>query len=463
MSQRFPDTFLWGGAMAANQVEGAWQEQGKGPSTSDLLPYGVFGKQVERKPGDAYIKDVAIDFYHRYPQDIQLFAEMGFNVLRISVAWSRIFPQGDEDKPCEAGLAFYDRLFDEMAKYSIQPLVTLSHFEMPWGLVKNHGGWGNRKTIDFFIRFAETVFRRYANKVKYWLTFNEINMSLHAPLTGVGLPENSSKQEIYQAIHHQLVASGLAVKACHQIVPQGKIGNMLLGGLLYPLSCKPDDMLEALQRNRDWQFFGDVQVRGCYPAYMTRFFREQGINLTITDQDKVSLNQSVDFVSFSYYMTGCVSTDADRERRRGNVLDMIPNPYLPSSEWGWQIDPQGLRLLMNILYDRYQKPLFIVENGLGARDKVEDDGSINDDYRIAYLNDHLVQVREAIDDGVEVWGYTSWGPIDLVSASRAEFSKRYGFIYVDRDDEGHGTLERKRKKSFWWYQKIIHSNGMLLT
>ncbi|KAB8313652.1 6-phospho-beta-glucosidase [Erwinia endophytica] len=462
MTQRFPDTFLWGGAIAANQVEGAWQEGGKGLSTSDLQPQGIFGERVERQPGDYGIKDLAIDFYHRYPQDIKLFAEMGFTVLRTSIAWTRIFPNGDETQPCEAGLAFYDRLFDEMAKYNIAPLVTLSHYEMPYGLVKNYGGWGNRKTIDFFEHYARTVFERYKNKVKYWLTFNEINMSLHAPFTGVGLPEDSSKQDVYQAIHHQLVASARAVKACHQIVPDGKIGNMLLGGLLYPLSCKPEDMLEALQKNREWLFFGDVQVRGYYPAYMSRFFRDQGITLDISEQDKVELRQPVDFISFSYYMTGCVAADENQEQRRGNILDMVPNPHLPSSEWGWQIDPLGLRLLMNELYDRYEKPLFIVENGLGARDKVESDGSINDDYRIAYLNDHLVQVREAIDDGVEVLGYTSWGPIDLVSASKAQLSKRYGFIYVDRHDDGQGTLERKRKKSFYWYQQVIQSNGASL-
>lgn len=459
---RFPQTFLWGGAVAANQVEGAWQEDGKGVSTSDLQPQGIFGARVERQPGDFNIKDVAIDFYHRYPEDIKLFAEMGFTVLRISIAWTRIFPQGDETQPCEAGLAFYDRLFDEMAKYHIAPMVTLSHYEMPYGLVKNYGGWGNRQTIDFFERYARTVFQRYQHKVKYWLTFNEINMSLHAPFTGVGLPEESNKQAVYQAIHHQLVASARAVKACHEIVPEGKIGNMLLGGLLYPLTCRPEDMLETLQKNREWLFFGDVQVRGAYPAYMARFFKQQGITLAITEQDRAELRQPVDFISFSYYMTGCATADKTSDRARANILDMVPNPHLPASEWGWQIDPQGLRLLMNELYDRYQKPLFIVENGLGARDKPEADGAINDDYRIAYLNDHLVQVREAIEDGVEVWGYTSWGPIDLVSASKAEFSKRYGFIYVDRDDRGKGTLARSRKKSFWWYQEVIKTQGASL-
>ncbi|WP_338502529.1 6-phospho-beta-glucosidase [Erwinia aphidicola] len=460
MTQRFPQRFLWGGAVAANQVEGAWQTDGKGISTSDLQPQGIFGQRVERKDGDFGIKDLAIDFYHRYPEDIKLFAEMGFTVLRTSIAWTRIFPQGDETQPNEAGLAFYDRLFDEMAKYNITPLVTLSHYEMPFGLIQKYGGWGSRQTIDFFVNYAKTVFERYKHKVKYWLTFNEINMSLHAPFTGVGLPEESGKPAVYQAIHHQLVASARAVKACHDIVPEGKIGNMLLGAMLYPLTPDPADVMETLQQNRDWLFFGDVQTRGYYPAYMQRFFKQQGITLDITEQDRLDLRAEIDFISFSYYMTGCVTTDEEQnQKERANILNMVPNPHLASSEWGWQIDPQGLRYLMNVLYDRYQKPLFIVENGLGARDTVEADGSINDDYRIAYLNDHLVQVREAIEDGVEVLGYTCWGPIDLVSASKAEFSKCYGFIYVDRDDQGNGTLARTRKKSFYWYQNVIKTHG----
>ncbi|MFI3311696.1 6-phospho-beta-glucosidase [Ewingella allii] len=463
MTQRFPDGFLWGGAVAANQVEGAYLADGKGLSTSDLQPQGIFGEIKQRVPGDFGIKDKAIDFYHRFPEDIKLFAEMGFTVLRTSIAWTRIFPQGDETQPNEAGLAFYDRLFDEMKKYGITPLVTLSHYEMPYGLVANYGGWGNRKTIDFFENYARTVFKRYQHKVKHWLTFNEINMSLHAPFTGVGLAAESSKQAIYQAIHHQLVASARAVKACHEIVAGGQVGNMLLGGMLYPLSCKPADVLETQQQNRDWLFFGDVQVRGYYPAYMKRFFKQHQIELEITPEDIATLKQTVDFISFSYYMTGCVTTDPEQNQAaRANILNMVPNPHLASSEWGWQIDPVGLRYLMNELYDRYQKPLFIVENGLGARDQVEADGSINDDYRIQYINDHLVQVREAIADGVEVMGYTSWGPIDLVSASKAEFSKRYGFIYVDCDDQGKGTLERRRKKSFYWYADIIKNHGATL-
>lgn len=459
----FPDDFLWGGAVAANQVEGAYLEDGKGLSTSDVQPQGVFGPVVERVAGDSGIKDVAIDFYHRYPEDIKLFAEMGFSCLRVSIAWTRIFPNGDEQTPNEAGLAFYDRLFDELAAHDITPLVTLSHYEMPWGLVKQYGGWGSRETIGFFERYARTVFARYGEKVKLWLTFNEINMSLHAPMTGVGLPETSSKGEVYQAIHHQLVASALAVKACHEIIPDAKIGNMLLGGLMYPLTCRPDDVLEALQENRAWQFFGDVQCRGAYPGYMLRFFRDGGIQIDITDADREALKSTVDFISFSYYMTGCVTTDeALNQQARGNILSMVPNPHLASSEWGWQIDPVGLRTLLNVLWDRYQKPLFIVENGLGAKDKPDADGVVQDDYRISYLNDHLVQVREAIDDGVEVMGYTSWGPIDLVSASKAELSKRYGFIYVDRDDSGKGTLARSRKKSFYWYKEVIATKGASL-
>lgn len=463
MKHAFPDNFLWGGAIAANQVEGAYLTDEKGLSTSDLQPYGIFGDIVPRVNGDSYVKDVAIDFYHRYPQDIALFAEMGFKCLRISIAWTRIFPQGDEEQPNEAGLAFYDRLFDEMAKYNITPLVTLSHYEMPYGLVKNYGGWGNRKTIGFFEHYARTVFQRYQHKVKLWLTFNEINMSLHAPFTGVGLERESSKSEIYQAIHHQLVASAKAVAALHQIIPDGRIGNMLLGGLMYPLTCKPADVLETLQQNREWLFFGDVQVRGYYPSYMGRYFKQHGISIEITAEDKLALKETVDFISFSYYMSGCVTTDEKlNHQARGNIMNMVQNPHLASSEWGWQIDPVGLRILLNELWDRYQKPLFIVENGLGAKDELDANGNIEDDYRIDYLNDHLVQVSEAIEDGVEVMGYTSWGPIDLVSASKAELSKRYGFIHVDRDDSGHGSLERRRKKSFYWYRDVIQSNGETL-
>ena len=464
MKIEFPQDFLWGGALAANQTEGAYREDGKGLSTSDMLPQGIFGPVVTRQPGDFSIKDIAIDFYHRYPEDISLFAEMGFTCLRVSIAWARLFPHGDEQQPNEAGLAWYDKLFDELARYGIQPLVTLSHYEMPWGLVRNYGGWANRQLITFFERYARTVFTRYRSKVKLWLTFNEINMSLHAPLTGVGLQGDVSQREIYQAIHHQLVASGLAVKACRQLIPDARIGNMLLGGLIYPLTCKPEDVFASLQENRRWQFFGDVQCRGRYPGYIQRYFREQNITLRTEPSDFEALSHTIDFISFSYYMSGCVTADASQaEKLRGNILDMVPNPHLESSEWGWQIDPVGLRTLLNTLWDRYQKPLFIVENGLGAQDRPDANGQINDDYRIRYVNDHLVQVWEALNDGVEIMGYTYWGPIDLISASKAEIAKRYGFIYVDRHQDGSGTLNRSRKKSFYWYRDVISSRGATLS
>lgn len=458
---RFPDNFYWGGAIAANQVEGAWDKDGKGITTSDVQPKGIFGG-VTTKEGDiSSIKDVAIDFYHRYPEDITLFSEMGFTCLRVSIAWARIYPEGDELTPNEAGLAYYDRLFDELNSHGISPMVTLSHYEMPWSLVTKYNGWANRALIGFFVNYAVTVFERYKDKVKLWLTFNEINMSLHAPLTGVGLPEGSSLQAIYQAIHHQLVASAIVVGKCHDIISDAKIGNMLLGGLVYPLTCHPDDVLKTMNENRAWLFFGDVQCRGEYPGYMRRYFSDNDVTLDITDEDRVHLkNNPVDFISFSYYNSGCATTDEDTiEKSRGNILSMISNPQLPVSEWGWTIDPTGIRILLNMLWDRYQKPLFIVENGLGARDVLNDDFTVNDDYRISYLNNHLYQVSEAIKDGVDVMGYTSWGPIDLVSNSTAQLSKRYGFIYVNRNDDGTGDLARYKKDSFSWYQDVIRSNG----
>ncbi|HDU8586001.1 TPA: 6-phospho-beta-glucosidase [Vibrio alginolyticus] len=456
---KFPEHFLWGGAIAANQVEGAYNLGGKGLSTSDMLPNGILSPHQTREERTPGIKDVAIDFYNHYPEDIALFKEMGFNCLRLSLAWSRIFPNGDELEPNEEGLAFYDKIFDELAEHNIQPFVTLSHYEMPYALVENYGGWGDRRVIEFFERYARTVLERYKDKVKLWLTFNEINMSLHAPFTGVGLQEDTNEQEIYQAIHHQLVANAKAVKLCQQIVPNGKIGNMLLGAINYPYTCNPDDVLAAMHENNKWLFFGDVQTRGQYPGYMKRYFRENGIEIQMEAGDLEEIaSASVDFISFSYYASGCASADP-KQKEVGNIVDSVPNPYLEKSQWGWLIDPKGLRVLLNFLHDRYQKPLFVVENGLGARDEIDENGEIQDDYRIAYLNDHLVQAHEAILDGVELMGFTSWGPIDLVANSTAEMSKRYGFIYVDRHDDGQGTLERKRKKSFFWYQDVIRTSG----
>jgi len=465
----FPDGFLWGGATAANQIEGAYDEDGKGYSVQDVMPKGISGPRSEQPTPDN-LKLIGIDHYHRYAEDIALFAEMGFGVYRFSIAWSRIFPKGDETEPNEAGLAFYDRILDELDKHGIEPLVTISHYETPLHLAEQYGGWTNRELIGFYERYARTLFERFGARVKYWLTFNEINSLLHAPFMsgGIPIPEGGvPEQQLYQAMHHELVASARATRIAREVAPDAKVGCMVLSMPIYPLTPSPDDAVAVMEADHGNLVYGDVHTRGAYPGYFLRTLREKGIELDITDQDRDDLTNTVDFVSFSYYMS--IAETADPEKKvagRGNLMGGVPNPTLPASEWGWQIDPVGLRLVLNQFWDRWQKPLFIVENGLGARDQlVEVDGekTVVDDYRIAYLNDHLVQVGEAIEDGVEVLGYTSWGCIDIVSASTAQLSKRYGFIYVDRNDDGTGSLDRYRKKSFGWYADVIRSNGASLT
>ncbi|MFS0795229.1 glycoside hydrolase family 1 protein [Microbacterium sp. 1P10AE] len=465
----FPDGFLWGGATAANQIEGAYDEDGKGLSVQDVMPRGISGPRSERPTPDN-LKLVGIDHYHRYAEDIALFAEMGFSVYRFSIAWSRIFPNGDETEPNEAGLAFYDRVLDELEKHGIEPLVTISHYETPLHLAEAYGGWTNRALIGFYERYARTLFERYGSRVKYWLTFNEINSLLHAPFMsgGIPIPEGGVPQsELYQAMHHELVASARATRIAREVAPEAKVGCMVLSMPIYPLTPSPVDAVAVMDADHGNLVYGDVHTRGEYPGYFLRTLREKGIALDITDEDRDDLKNTVDFVSFSYYMS--IAETGDPEKRataEGNIMGGVPNPTLPASEWGWQIDPVGLRLVLNQFWDRWQKPLFIVENGLGARDQlVEVDGekTVVDDYRIQYLNDHLVQVGEALQDGVDVLGYTSWGCIDIVSASTAQLSKRYGFIYVDRNDDGSGTLDRYRKKSFHWYGDIIRTNGASLT
>ena len=464
MTTAFPDGFLWGGATAANQLEGAHDADGKGLSIQDVMPRGVAGPPTD-EPTPDNLKLVGIDHYHRYVEDIALFAEMGFTVYRFSIAWSRIFPNGDEETPNEPGLAFYDRLLDELERHGIEPLVTISHYETPLHLATTYDGWIDRRMIGFYERYARTLFERYGHRVRYWLTFNEINSVLHAPLLSGGIwtpRERLSEADLYQAIHHELVASASATRIAREVNPELRVGCMLLAMPIYPLTPDPHDVLQVLHADHGNLAFGDVHVRGEYPGYLLRSLRDKGIVLDITDEDRQTLrNHTVDFVSFSYYMSICESAGGG-EAGLGNILGGVRNPKLPASEWGWQIDPVGLRIVLNQFWDRWGKPLFIVENGLGARDElVEVDGvkTVEDDYRIAYLNDHLVQVREAIADGVDVLGYTWWGPIDVVSAFTAQLSKRYGFIYVDRDDDGTGTLARYRKKSFGWYRDTIASNG----
>lgn len=460
----FPKDFLWGGATAANQCEGAYLEDGKGLSIQDIMPKGIKSAPTS-EPTEDNMKLVAIDFYHRYKEDIKLFAEMGFKVFRLSIAWSRIFPNGDDKEPNEEGLKFYDRVFDELEKYGIEPLVTISHYETPLNLAKKYDGWRCRDLIDFYMNFCEVIFKRYNGRVKYWLTFNEINSVLHQPLMSGGImtpKENLSLQDLYQAIHHELVASAKAVKLAHEIMPTAKVGCMILAMPTYPLTPKPEDVLAAMQGEQKNYFFADIHVRGAYPKYLDSYLESQGVKIEMADGDVEALKNTVDFISFSYYVSVCESAQK-MEQGEGNLIGGVPNPYLKASDWGWQIDPVGLRIVLNQFYDRYQKPLFIVENGLGAVDELikDENGNftVDDSYRIDYMKQHLIQVKKAIEDGVEIMGYTSWGCIDLVSASTAELKKRYGFIYVDRNDDGTGTLERYKKKSFYWYKKVIESNG----
>jgi len=463
----FPDGFLWGGATSANQLEGAYADGGKGLSIQDVMPQGLMTPPTEGPTPDN-LKQLGIDFYNRYAEDIALFAEMGFKVYRFSIAWSRIFPNGDDAEPNEEGLAFYGRVLDELEKHGIEPLVTISHYETPLNLARKYGGWTNRDLIGFYERYCEVLFSRFGSRVKYWLTFNEINSVIHAPFLSGAIPtprEELTDSELYQAIHNELVASARATRLAREIMPGAQVGCMILALPVYPLTPSPNDVVKAMSASHASYAFGDIHCRGEYPGYLLRFFRDNGIELDITEQDKEDLKNTVDFVSFSYYMSVCESADSAAESGPGNIMGGIPNPTLEASEWGWQIDPQGLRVVMNDYWERWQKPLFIVENGIGAKDLlVEVDGvkTVQDDYRIDYMNDHLVQVREAIADGAQVMGYTSWGCIDVVSASTAQLSKRYGFIYVDRNDDGTGTLDRYKKKSFGWYQDVIESNGATL-
>jgi len=483
--RRFPEGFLWGGATAANQVEGGWNEGGKGWSVSDcarahfdtdVTNYKAHNtittadiEEAMAHPEDEvnYPKRHASDFYHHYKEDIKLFGDMGFKVYRMSIAWSRIFPNGDDEVPNEEGLAFYDAVFDECKKYGIEPLVTMSHYEPPLNLVLKYNGWYSREVIDMFTRFVETICTRYKDKVKYWLTFNEVDSMIRHPYTTGGLiedrfPGKNFEEVIFQAMHHQFVASALATKLCHQIIPGSMVGCMLTKLTYYPFTCKPEDVLEAQQMMRSTYCYSDTQVFGEYPAYLLSRFKNKGIHIKKeTGDDEIMKAYPVDFVSFSYYMSSCAAHNQEGlDVTAGNTITAVKNPYLQSSDWGWQIDPLGLRYTLNILHDRYpHTPLMVVENGFGAFDKVEEDGSIHDNYRIDYFREHIRCMGDAIEDGVPLIGYTTWGPIDLVSAGTGQYAKRYGFIYVDRHDDGTGDFSRSRKDSFFWYKKVIESDG----
>lgn len=483
--RQFKDDFLWGGATAANQFEGGWKEGGKGLSTADVTRFKPdvdvedMQKQWEITSADIeeairtqdstyYPKRHGSDFYHHYQEDIALMAEMGFKVFRMSIAWSRIFPRGDEETPNEEGLAFYDRVFDELHKYGIEPLVTMSHYEPPLAFVTEYDGWYSRESVTFFTRYVTAICNRYKDKVKYWLTFNEVDSVIRHPFMTGGLIEDhfpsheAFEQAIYQAMHHQFVASALATKICHETIPGSKVGCMLTKLTFYPYTCRPEDVLKAQQDMRATLAFADVQVFGRYPAYLKALYKKKNIVLKKeTGDDEILGSYPVDFISFSYYSSSCSAADTTGlDVAEGNTCAAIKNPYLKASAWGWQIDPVGLRISMVDLYDRYRLPLFIVENGLGAQDVPETDGSIQDDYRIHYMQEHIKTMYDAVtEDGVELMGYTCWGCIDLVSNSSNQMSKRYGMVYVDCDDYGNGTFNRKKKKSFDWYKEVIATNG----
>lgn len=480
----FGKDFLWGGAVAANQCEGAFLEDGKGLSIADMMLGG--NVETPRTFCPYILKDhfypshMGIDFYHRYKEDIKLFAEMGFKSFRTSINWARIYPNGDDEYPNEAGLAFYDDVFDELKKYDIEPIVTLCHYEIPWAMAQKYGGFYNRKSIDLFVKYAKTCFERYKDKVKFWITFNEINAGTidKGRYNGLGLIEDidlNRKEPIYktdlldvpqkrwEALHNEFVASAKAVIEGHKINPDFMIGCMICHITWYPLTCNPLDELAAQKQDMMFNdFCGDVQVNGKYNPIALRQLEKEGIDLSfITTKDKEILKKgTVDMYTFSYYMSNCISVDPNAEKIKGNLQGGIKNPYLKVSDWGWQIDPQGLKWTLIKLASRYPDvPIMIVENGFGAVDKVEKDGSIHDPYRIEYLKEHIKAMLEAIDNGVPLIGYTTWGCIDIVSLGTGEFHKRYGFIYVDKHDDGTGTMERKKKDSFFWYKHVIETNG----
>ena len=472
MPTGFPPDFMWGGAVAANQCEGAWQAEGKGWCVADINRFRD-DVALEKKYNEeltsqdvafamtdktgVYPKRGGIDFYHTYKQDLKLLSGTGMNSFRTSINWSRIYPLGDDAQPNEAGLRFYDELIDEIIANGMQPVITLSHYEMPLHLTTAYTGWYSREVVDFFVRYCETIFTRYQHKVKYWIVVNQINLIIHESFNHLGIAADkvqNLKQAKYQGVHNEMVACAKATRIARKINPAFRIGMMFCDGISYPATCKPQDILATCRRNQMEYFFGDVLLRGKYPGYAWRYFDEQQIRLQFYPGDEEALTHTADFMALSYYYTRISDADSVKKSKTAYA-----NPYIQASAWGWGIDPLGLRTKLNLYWDRYQVPIMIAENGIGAVDKPDQQGKIADDYRIAYLQAHVEQLKEAIKDGVKVMGYYPWGPIDIVSCSSSEMAKRYGFIYVDLDNYGRGSGRRSLKKSYYWYQQVIASNG----
>ena len=476
MNRELPKDFLWGGAIAAHQAEGAWNIDGRGPSIADVMTAG--GNGIPRKitkgvvEEEYYPNHEAIDFYHRYKEDIQLFKELGLKCLRTSISWSRIFPTGQEETPNEQGLKFYDDLFDECLKNGIEPVVTLSHFEIPYAIYEDFGGFANKAVIPLFVKFAQCVFDRYKDKVTYWMTFNEINNQadgqepVHVWTNSAMIIEDDQDKEalVFQAGVNELIASAWAVNEGKKINPNFQIGCMMAYVPIYPYSCAPEDMIASVKANERRFFYSDVHVRGEIPTYTEKYWEQKGLTIEISEKERQILRQgTVDYIGFSYYMSGTITTLPDVEGRQTEDIPsakLVKNPYITASDWGWPIDPVGLRYVLNTVYQRYDLPLFIVENGFGAYDQLTDSNEIHDDYRINYLREHIEQMKKAVvEDGVPLIGYTPWGIIDIVSFGSGEMEKRYGMIYVDKDNIGNGTLQRLKKDSFAWYQQVIETNG----
>ncbi|WP_167630412.1 glycoside hydrolase family 1 protein [Listeria valentina] len=478
MEQKFPADFLWGGAIAACQAEGAFQEGGRGLAVSDVSFYDekldrkdlsrhrkMTSEDIEKAIQDQgtrhYPKRHGIDFYHHYAEDIALCAEMGFTVFRFSIAWSRVFPTGEETTPNPEALSFYDRVIDEIVRHGMKPLVTLSHFEMPLALTENYNGWQDRRLISFFRHFANTMFERYSDRVKLWISFNEINAGNFSSFKSTGVVQDRTEnyeQAVYQAVHHQFVAAALIKQDLARKAPDNQLGCMIAYFATYPATSKPEDVLAAQMEDELANlYYTDTMIHGHYPHYAKRIWKEKGVHLDILEEDRtVMQNYPPDFLAISYYMSSVAAADLDgAEETEANLRQTLVNPYLESSDWGWQIDPVGLRYSLNHLYGRYQMPLFIVENGLGAEDELTADLQVHDDYRIHYLESHIQAMAEAVEDGVELMGYTTWSALDIISSGTSEMSKRYGFIYVDQDDFGNGSLKRYKKDSFYWYQNWI--------
>lgn len=472
----FKKDFLWGGATAANQVEGAYLEDGKGVSVADVVTVGSHTTpriiSLEQDAQYYYPSRKAVDHYHHYKEDIALFAEMGFKAYRMSVSWARIFPNGDDEIPNEKGLAFYESVFKELKKYGIEPVVTISHGDIPLAIGQKYGGWPNKEVIGLYVRYAEVLFLRYRQYVRYWIPFNEIN-DIFLPMSSLGqgaMLDQNSKYFTEQAddpaarmnaLNNMMIASAIAVKRGREMESGFHFGTMICHITRYPRTCHPNDVLLALENDLYFNnTCGDVMLKGEYPFYALKRFEQQGIKLDLSEEEKRILKEGVcDYYTFSYYQSISESTLTFEEQTSGNIMGGIKNPYLKETEWNWPIDPVGLRYTLLKVYDRYRVPLMITENGIGCVDRLESDGHIHDPYRIDYIRDHIEEMKKAVDAGVDLIGYMAWGCIDLISVSTGEMKKRYGFIYVDCDDEGNGTYKRLRKDSFYWYKKVIASNG----